>query len=470
MKDFTKGSITKALLGLAVPIVLTNTLHTAYQLIDTFWVGRLGAEAVAAVSLSFPIIFLMISLGSGFSIAGTILVAQYKGRNDSAQVEHVTAQTVALVSMIALFLATIGYVLSPYIVTLMGAEGGVVQMATDYMKISFIGMPFMFGFFVYQSLMRGVGEVKKPMQIVFITVLLNLFLDPLFINGFGDFQGYGVSGAAVATIFTQSLATIAGLYLLFKGENGIKLTFKKFKFDLPLFKKMLFLGLPASIEQSMKALGLTVMSFLVASFGTVILASYGIGIRMFSFVIIPAFGLSMATSTLVGQNIGAGKKERAQQIASKSALVGFVTLTIFGALFAIFATQIITAFVPGDLEVIKEGAFFLRILSIGFGFIGLQLCLSGVFQGSGNTKISMIFSIVATWVFEFPIAYILSNHTSLESTGLWIAYPTAGLLGAIVSVTYFKMGTWQNTKLIEDGSDAYLQQEILHETMIEEGF
>lgn len=470
MRDFTKGSIMKALFGLAVPIVLTNLLHTAYQLVDTFWVGRLGADAVASVSLSFPLIFLLISMGSGFSIAGTILVAQYKGKKDERMIQHITAQTIALVALISVFLSIIGYFISTPVINLMGASDVVSPMASSYLKVSFLGMPAMFGFFVFQSLMRGVGEVKTPMIIVFTTVMMNLVLDPLFINGYGSIPAYGVTGAAIATVFTQSIAMVAGLILLFKGTRGIKLSFKNFKFDTELVKKMFFLGLPASIEQSMKALGFTIMSFLVATFGTLILAAYGIGFRMLSFVIIPAFGLSMATSTLVAQNMGAGKPDRAEKIAKKSALLGFVILVLAGGLFAIFAEPIITAFVPNDLDVIREGSFFLRILSIGFGFIGLQLCLNGAFQGSGNTKITMLFSIVSLWVIEFPLTYILSKHTGLGSTGLWVAAPSAAFITAMISVAYFKIGRWKDIKLVEDGSDQDLEQEILHETMIEEGF
>lgn len=470
MKDFTKGPIMGALFGLAVPIVLTNLLHTAYQLVDTFWVGRLGAEAVAAVSLSFPAIFLMISVGSGFSIAGTILVAQYKGKGDDKQVQHVTAQTMVLVVLVSAVLSLIGYFIAEPTVRLMGAEPNVLPDAASYLRVSFIGMTFMFMFFVFQSLMRGVGEVKTPMQIVFGTVMLNLFLDPLFINGYGSFEGMGVTGAAVATILTQGLATVAGLYILFKGKRGIKLTFKGFKFDWPLVKKMFMLGLPSSVEQSMKALGFMIMSFLVASFGTMILAAYGIGFRMLSFVIIPAFGLSMATSTLVGQNMGAGKPDRAEMIGKKSAMIGFWMLVLLGGIFAIFAKQIVTAFIPGDVEVIKEAAFFLRILCIAFGFIGLQLTLSGVFQGSGNTRMSMILSLISLWMFEFPIAYVLSHHTGLGSTGLWVAYPISAALTALISYGYFRFGRWKEMQLIDQTEDAKLEREILEEVMIEEGF
>jgi len=191
----------------------------------------------------------------------------------------------------------------------MGAEPAVYAAAVSYIRISFIGMVFVFIYMVFQSLMRGVGDVKTPMYIVFGAVLLNLIFDPLFIFGYGFVPAFGVAGAAVATIGTQGLAAIIGLAILLSGRHQLHLQLNDLKLDVALFKKMFRLGLPASIEQSTRALGMTVMTFLVASFGTLTLAAYGIGSRILSFVIIPALGFSMATSTLVGQNIGAASDQ-----------------------------------------------------------------------------------------------------------------------------------------------------------------
>lgn len=467
MKNLTEGSIARALISLAVPIVLTNLLHTAYQLTDTFWVGRLGAEAVAAVSLSFPIIFLMISLGAGFSIAGTILVAQYTGKGDMKQVENVATHTVLLMMIVSAIISIIGYYLAGPIITLMGAAPEVLPDAIAYLQISFIGMIFLFTFFVFQSLMRGVGETRTPMLIVLLTVLINLVVDPLLIFGYGPVPAFGVTGAAYATIASQGIATIIGLYILFKGRFPVRLNLKSFKFEPALIKKMFFLGLPASIEQSMKALGLTIMSFLVATFGTLIVATYGIGIRILSFVIIPAFGLAMATSTLVGQNIGAGKVERAEEAGKIAIKIAFLSLLILGIIFFIFAHSIVAIFIPNDPAVIETATVFVRFLTAAFAFMGVQFTLNGVFQGSGNTTTSMIFSVVSLWVFEFPLSYILSKHTTLGETGLWLAFPIATLVSATVSYIYFRSGRWQKTRIIN--SNQKMEQAVAKETAIEEG-
>jgi putative MATE family efflux protein len=314
--------------------------------------------------------------------------------------------------------------------------------------------------------MRGIGEVKIPVYIVLGTVLLNLILDPLFIFGYGFIPAFGVVGAAVATIVTQGLAAIFGIIILIKGRYHIQLHLNDLKPDMPLIKKMFRLGFPASIEQSTRALGITAMTFLVAGFGTLTIAAFGIGSRILSFAIIPALGLSMATSTLVGQNIGAGKTKRAESIVKLSSLIGFVTLTILGILFFIFAEQISGIFIPGETETIAASAVFIRIMALTFGFIGLQQVLNGAFRGSGNTMITMILSIMTLWVLRFPLAYILSHHTDLGSIGIWIAYPLSNIAAGVVAIIWFAKGTWKKKKITEE---IKLSEKTTEETIIEEG-
>lgn len=463
-KSLTEGPILNTIITLAIPIIFANILQTAYQLTDTFWVGRLGTEAIAAVSISFPIIFLIISLGAGIAIAGTILVAQYKGKQEQKAVNHITLQTLMMVIIISIILATIGYFLSPFFIKIMGAEPSVYASAVSYLKVSFIGMVFVFTYMVFQSLMRGVGDVKTPVYIVLGTVLLNLFLDPLFIFGYGIVPGYGVAGAAIATIFTQALAAVIGIFILINGKFQIQLNLRDIKPDFPLIKKMFWLGLPASIEQSTRALGMTIMTILVASFGTLALAAYGIGGRILSFIIIPAMGLSMATSTLVGQNMGAGNIDRVDQIIKYSMRAGFIVLTIVGIFAFIFAQYLATFFIPGELETIASSALFIKIMALSFGFVGIQMAINGAFRGSGNTMLSMVLSIISLWVLRFPLAYILSKHTALLEVGIWIAFPVGNIIAVIIAYSWFKKGSWKERKVIDD-----IKVKTEEEIVIEEG-
>ncbi len=450
INHLTEGSILKSLLKLSGPIIFANILQTAYQLTDTFWVGRLGSVAVAAVSVSFPIIFLIVSLGGGLAMAGSILVSQYKGKEDNKAVNYIALQTLSAVFFVSVILAFLGFELSSLFVSLMNVKENVFRDAVLYLKFSFIGMIFTFIYMTFQALMRGVGDVKTPMFIVLGTVLLNFILDPLFIFGYKFIPSFGVVGAALSTIGTQMLATIIALFILIKGKHQISLSFQHLKFDWGLIKKMFKLGFPTSIEQSTRALSMTVMIFLVSAFGTIALASYGIGSRILMFVIIPAMGLSMATSTLVGQNIGANKIKRAEKITHLSAFISFFLLSTIGFFLFVFAKELSEIFIPNDREAILSSAQFVRIMAVSFGFIGIQMSLNGLFRGSGNTKIPMILSIISLWFLRIPLAYFLSKYTSLKEIGIWLSFPISNVLSAILIFFWFMNGTWKNKKLIKE--------------------
>lgn len=432
-KVYTEGSILKALIHLSIPLIMTNILQTAYNLTDTFWVGRLGKEAVAAVSLSFPIIFIIISLGMGLAISGSILVAQQKGANNHEQINHIATQTLISVFTFSLFLSLIGYFLSPELIGLMKVEPKVFEEAVGYLKISFIGMSFMFIFMVFQSMMRSIGEVKLPFYIVLSTVLLNLILDPLFIFGWKDIiPATGVRGAAYASIGTQILASFIGIFILIKGKKGIHLLLNDYLPDKKLLIKMIKMGIPVSIEQVSRALGIFIMITLVTGFGTLALASYGIGSRILSFIIIPAFGLGMATSTLVGQNIGAEKQERVKKTIQLSLKIAFFVMSFLGILFFIFASDIARFFIPKEQATIKESAFFIKHIAVSFGFMGTLIVMVGAFRGAGKTKISMLLTLFSVWILRFPLAYILSKYTSFELEGIWLAYPITNITTAFI--------------------------------------
>jgi MATE family, multidrug efflux pump len=276
----------------------------------------------------------------------------------------------------------------------------------------------------------------------------------------------GVAGAAMATLLTQALATLIGFTFLFRGKHGLKLRWPDFRPDFPFMWKAFKLGLPASIEQSTRALSLTVMMFLVASFGTIAVAAYGIGLRVLTFVIIPAMGLAMATTTLVGQNIGAGQIERAERTTYIASLIAFFLPLAAGILMFVFAEQLAAIFVPRSPAAIAECAYFIRIMSFTFGGIGLQHVITGALRGSGNTMAAMVLTLVSAWVIQFPLAYVLSRHTSLGARGIWWAHPVSIVISATICVLWFVGGDWKRTKLLED---AKLEEQIAEEARIDEG-
>lgn len=451
---FTTGSIPRALFTLAVPIILANILQAGYQLTDAFWVGRLGASAVAAVSISMPVTFLVIAMGAGLSVAGATLTAQYIGAGRQDMVNHVAAQTLMMVTFTSVVLSILGIVLAPYLLHLLGVTAAVYDGALEFIRVSFVGMIFVFLFAMFQSLMRGVGQTRIPLLIVLGTVVLNFILDPLFIFGYGFFPAFGLKGAAMTTIITQCLAAMIGLYIFLRGKHGIQLTWRGFKPDFTYIKKAFFLGFPCSIELSTRGLGLILMTFLIASFGTLTMAAYGIGTNVLQVITIPAMGLSMAVSTLVGQNIGAGHIERAAEITRLGTLYGFGALTLVGAIAWLAAPNIVAFFIPQDADVIREGAHFIRIMSLAWGGIGVQLCIIAAFRASGNMMHAMVIALVSQWVIQFPLAYVLSNHTTLGSEGLWWSFPVTNILVALISIAWFSRGGWKKTRITEEDKQA----------------
>jgi putative MATE family efflux protein len=463
---FLEGSIGRALVQLAIPIVLGNVLQTGYQLTDAFWIGRLGAAAVAAVSVSFPITFLVIALGAGLAMAGATLSAQYMGAGRQDMVNHVAAQTMMMVAVTSVVLGAAGYLLAPYLLELLGVAPDVYSGALGFMRVSFVGIIFVFLYAMFQALMRGVGQTRMPLLIVTGTVSLNFLLDPLFIFGWGPLPAHGVMGAALATLVTQALAAALGIVVFLRGRHGIQLAWRGFRPDLPYIKRAFFLGLPGSIELSARGMGPMVMSFLAASFGTLTIAAYGVGTNVLQFLTIPAMGLSMAVSTLVGQNMGAGNIERAARVTVLGAAAGFVLLSLAGILAFIFAPAIVAFFIPEDPQVIAQGAGFIRTMSLAWGGIGLQLCIVAAFRASGNMLMAMVIALVSQWMFQFPLAYILSKHTVLQAAGLWWSFPIANIGVAIVSVCWFAHGGWKKTRLTEESRQV---AKVAQETIAEEG-
>jgi putative MATE family efflux protein len=447
--NLTQGPILKSLLALAWPIVFGNLLQTGYQLVDAFWVGQLGARAVAAVAISFPVSFLVIALGSGFSVAGSVLVAQNFGARNMPMVNHIARQALVLETGLALLLTVGAHFASPYILHLLGAGPDIFEQANQFQRVLFWGLTFNFGFLMFQALMRGVGEVKIPLYINLVTLALNFALDPLFIFGWGPVPGMGVAGSAAATIITQAISLAVGLVVLVRGKSGIKLSLKGYRPDWPLLGRTFRLGGPSSIDLSARALGLSMLTTLAAGFGTTVLATYGIGSRIIALGIIPALGISLACSTLVAQNIGAKNMARAVQTANYAIGVSFAGLLVVGAAIWIAARPLVGFFLRGDAEVAEYAVEFIRIAALSLCFTGVQQTVSGAFRGAGNTLSAMVLTITGIWVLQFPVAWYLSHHTGLGFRGIWWSFVVANVGIAVVAGLWYWRGHWHSQELAD---------------------
>ena len=448
VEGITDGPLLPVLLKLSWPIVLSNLLQTAYNVADTFWLGRLGDFAVAAISVSFPIIFLFVSLGAGLTIAGTALVAQYIGAERPERADYIASQTLGFVAALSLVLSILGYFLSARIVALLGPEPAVMLEATAYLRTWFIGIPFIFGFFVFQALVKGYGDTINPMKVMIAAVVLNIILDPFLIFGWGFFPALGVQGAAVATVVSRGLASVAGLALLFRGTLGLKVTPRHMIPDLATISRIVKIGVPAAAEQSMKAVGITIMTGIVVAFGTPTLAAFGVGNRISSVVFLPSLGLAQATTTMVGQNLGARREDRAERATYLSAGIAFGTLTLFGLFTFAFSRQIAAIFLPGEAEAIALASTYIRAVAFSYGFLGVLNVQNGAFRGAGRTITAMIFAVMSLLGFRVPLAYLLSRFTGLGVDGLWYAVAIGNFLGGSLSFWWFTLGRWKQ-RLVE---------------------
>lgn len=445
--EILNGSIEKTLLKLAYPLVFFNLLFIIYNLTDTFWLGKLGREAVSAPTVSFPFIWTMMSFGAGFAIAGFAFVSQYAGAGQWDKAKHNIANLLTLMFFSSFTLGIIGFFITPWILHILGVPADAYDNAVVYLRVMFIGIPFSFEGFAFSFALRAIGDTKTPTIINSIAIILNVILDPLLIFGIGPFPRLEILGAALGTIISYSIASILSIYLVFSGKLGIKFYLSDFKPDFGLYKKMFKIGLPASIGQSLNALGFVVLMGIVSQFGSVVIAAYGIGQRIISLIFTVSDGFSMAMSTMVGQNLGVLNFKRIRKIVNKTILINTIFISIPTLLIFLFRTQIIGIFIK-DILVINEGAIFYACFLIAMPFFGIFFISTSVVRTAGRTKESMVLGIIRLWGLRVSLAYFLS--TLWGSTGIWIGMAMSNIIASILAYFWYKRETWKETVTKEE--------------------
>jgi len=472
--DITDGGLVRPLVRLAWPIVVIQLLQVAYNLADTIWLGRYDVTAVGAISLAFPLIFLLISVAGGFNAAGSILVAQYTGADSEGSAGKVAGQTLSFVSVLAIGLAMVGFAVTRPLLELLPTQedtaAQVIPQAASYMEIVFLGVPLMFGFFVFSSLMRGYGDTRTPMRVMLISVVLNVIIDPLFIFGFAPLgiPELGIQGAALATVISRGVGTLFGVYALFGTGIGPNVQLGHLAPDFSMIWKIVRLGVPTAGEQSASALALVTLSVMVFQFAPPVVAAYGLGNRLISLVFLPAMGLGRATNTMVGQNLGAGRADRAERAAWLAGGVGAAVMFCVAVVAFLFPEPIVRIFVDPSLdnatETIRLSTEYVRIRTVEFTFIGLFQVLLGAFRGAGNTKTALSFSLLALWIGRVPSVALLAFGTitlgpltlaglDLGATGIWIGMALGNTIGAVVAAVWFTRGTWKETVIEDDAEE-----------------
>jgi putative MATE family efflux protein len=455
--DLTSGSIGKPLFFLSMPIVVTNLFQTAYNLADTFWLGQYSTDALAAISFAFPMVFLLISLGMGISVAGSVLVAQFTGADEEREAEYAASQTVTFAVIVSVILGIVGYFGVETFLSLLGASQDVLPMATSYMEVISLGLLFMFGFFVFVALMRGYGDTITPMLVMFGSVVINIILDPFLIFGWTvvenapvvgtlAFPELGIQGAAIATVFSRGLALVVGLAIMFRGNRGVQIHLRDMVPDLSYLRRLVRIGLPASIEGTGRALSMNLLLIIVALFPDTVVAAYGIGTRVFSVIFLPAIAVARGVETMTGQNMGADKPDRAEQAAGLAAKVLFGVLTVAGILVWMTAAPIADLFTTNP-EVVEITTQFIRYVALTFGFIGIMRAYTGSFRGAGKTLTAAAISVLMLGVIRFPIALVAAGP--LGEPGIWLSFAISNVAGAIIAFAWYRRGTWRETTLTE---------------------
>ena len=470
--DLTEGGIAKPLFVLAIPIVVTNLFQTAYNLADTFWVGRYSTDALAAISFAFPLVFLLISIGLGLSVAGSVIVAQNIGAGEKRQADYAASQTISFAVVSSLILGGLGYFAVEWLIGIYGASPSVKPLAVNYMEVISLGLVFMFGFIMFISLMRGAGDTVTPMIVMAVSVVVNIVLDPFLIFGFVDnplfsmvgatgleeqlfamtgYTGDGLRGAAIATIFSRALAFVIGVGIMLRGNQGIQIRLGDMAPDLEFARRILEIGVPASIEGVGRALSVNLLLIVVGLFATPVVSAYGIGTRVLSVVFMPAVAMARSVETMSGQNIGADKPDRAAATAAFASKASFLILSAVGVVAFVFAEPIVSVFVGADQEsagrVVAVGAEFMRFVAPTFGFMGIMRAYNGSFRGAGKTMTAAIISVGTLMVFRLPLAWLTSQTLAFGPNGLWLAFAVSNVFGATLAYLWYQRGTWRAVEL-----------------------
>jgi len=454
--DMTTGAITPKLFHLAWPLVVGNLLQTAYNLADVFWVGRVGATAVAAVSLMFPTAWLFVSVAMGITAAANAVVSQYVGAGQERRAENAVAQTVLLTVAVAVGLAVVGFLIREPLVWIIGARGEVYDLSLAYIEVIFVAIPFTFLFFAFRSVLRAAGDTRTAMWLVVLSAGLNIVLDPFFILardplfGFdGLFLGLGVFGAAVATLLSRLFAAAVGVYILLDGGWGIRLRVRDLRPDPAELRKLVDVGYPGTADGLLRSLSAVALAALVARFGPIVTAAYGISLRMMSVSWTVSGAVGQAAATGVGQNLGAESPDRAESVAWRATGAAMGALFGFGTLLFLFPAAAMRVFIA-DGAVIDAGVHLLRIIAFALPFFGGLMVVQGAFRGGGDTRKAMALSFLSRWVFRLPVMWLLAFPLAWAETGLWWGYTVTAVASLVVGAAWFRMGTWQERVVDSD--------------------
>ncbi|MBZ5671074.1 MAG: MATE family efflux transporter [Acidobacteriia bacterium] len=445
-QDYTAGSLTRAIFLLAVPMVLEMLMESLFAIVDVFWVARLGADSVATIGLVESVLSLMYAVGMGLGLSATAMVARRVGEKDRDGAAAAGVQAIALGLLLGFGMGAPCLYFAPHFLRLMGASPAVLAVGTNFARITLGSCIVVLLLFLNNAVLRGAGDAAIAMRVLWLSNSINLVLDPCLIFGLGPFPRLGVTGAAVATMIGRGIGVAYQFHRLLKGGEHIRIFTRQIRLNLEVMLRLLTVSVTGVTQLVIPQIAWTILVRIVSVFGSAALASYTIGIRIIIFFILPAWGLSGAAASLVGQNLGAKQPERADESVWKTGLYNMLFLGGEGVLLFLFAAPVMRFFTH-DPAIVPLGVSCLRILSLGNVGYAYGMVMQQAFNGAGDTFTPTVVNFFGFLFFEIPLAYALAFPLGLRSNGVYWAIAVAESAIAGVSVLLFRRGRWKEREI-----------------------
>jgi putative MATE family efflux protein len=445
-QNFTEGAIGRAIVLLAVPMVLEMCMESLFGVVDVFWVSRLGADAVATVGLTETALVLVFVIALGLSMGATALVARRIGEKDEQSAGLVAVQAIIIGLVVSGTTAVLGYFFAPNLLHIMGASDSVVKLGSGYTRMILSGSATIFLLFLINAVFRGAGDAAIAMRVLWIANLVNICLNPCLIFGLGPFPRLGVTGSAVGTTIGRGIGVLLQLWVLTSGRGRLSLHVSQLRIDLQVMWRLIRLSLNAMFQYMVQMASWIAMVRIIASFGSAATAAYTVAFKVIIFAILPSWGMSNAAATLVGQNLGAGKPSRAESSVWRTGLYNMVFLGSLGLLFIIFAPQIIGLFTT-DPVVAPLAVSALRLFSCGNISYSYGMVITAAFNGAGDTATPTTLNLICFWLCQIPLAWALAFHSGIGLNGVYVAVVVSDSLLAVLGVLLFRRGKWKQVNV-----------------------
>lgn len=439
--DFTTGPILKPLIIFSAPIMLANLLQTSFQIVDSLWVGNiLGAEALGAVAIATTILVTILSFILGLNNAALTILSQQHGRKDDEGLKRYLNAFIVIMTVMSVVFAVTGYIFAESLLGIIGTPDAILDMTASYLQISLLGMFFLFGYNFINTVFRALGDSKTPLRIVFIAVILNAVLSPLFMIVFD----LGIQGAALATVGSQTIAFLYSVYLAVKRKLvPFKMPSIPARYEVGLILK---LGIPAGLQMGVIHAGIAAILSVVTQFGADSVAGFSAAQRLDSLIMLPAMALGTAVNAMAGQNIGIQQWSRVKQIARYAALYNFGLMLSIAAVVIIFAEAGIRMFIQ-DEAAVEFGTNYLRIVALCYPFLGLNFVLNGIVRASGAMYQVLILNIISFWILRYPVSALFASY--FGEIGVGMGMGVSFIISSIFAYLYYKFGKWREKELFK---------------------